>query len=202
MSVHFPNIKCTMLNLFIPQHNTPDGQLRSILFFFVDAIRDRVLMITIMYVNSYLTKNNWYYINSPKNTGRPLNQKHAIKIKKKEMGKHRKWVQNCNKDVSHFGLHSNLILLSAIWCDVFHLGCLVGRHMVLYLRSLFKQKGYVFEAKLFNILKTIWSEGVLCLWRLNKPFSQLLGVKIKKIILKCSKIATLFRSPGSGLRQT
>ena len=42
----------------------------------------------------------------------------------------------------------------------------------------------------------------LGLWRLNKPVTQLLGVKIKAFIFKFPEIATLMRSRESGLRQT
>ena len=74
--------------------------------------------------------------------------------------------------------------------------------MIVYLRSFSKRQGYGFETRLFKILKTVWLEGVLCLWRLNKKNSQLLCVEIKAFVLKCPKIAKLLQSPEGGLRQT
>ena len=74
--------------------------------------------------------------------------------------------------------------------------------MISYLRLFAGRQGYRFESKLFKILKTVWSAGVLCLWRVKKKFSQLLGIEIKAFVLKCPKIATLQRTPESGLRQT
>ena len=79
------------------------------------------------------------------------------------------------------------------------MGCSVGKQMIAYLRL---RQGYKFETKLFKILKTVWSKGVLCLWRVKKKFSQLLGIKIKAFVLKCPKIASLLRSLDSGLQQT
>ena len=56
--------------------------------------------------------------------------------------------------------------------------------------------------KLFGILKTVWSDGVQCLWRLNKNVTQLLGVEIKAFVRKCPDIATLLTSKEGGLAQT
>ena len=56
------------------------------------------------------------------------------KIQKKEKEKHRKWLSRHNKGISHFGLHPSLLPLSVIRCDVFHLGCSIGRRLIDYLR--------------------------------------------------------------------
>ena len=82
------------------------------------------------------------------------------------------------------------------------MGCSVRKRMIVYLRSFSKRQGYGFESKLFKILKTVWSGGVYCLWRLNKKLSQLLGVEIKAFVLKYPELAKLLRSPEGGLRQT
>ena len=74
--------------------------------------------------------------------------------------------------------------------------------MISYLRSFAGRQGHKFESKLFKILKTVWSAGVLCLWRVKKKFSQLRGIEIKAFGLQYPIIATLLRSPESGLRQT
>ena len=124
------------------------------------------------------------------------------KIQKKEKEQYKKWISNNNNGVSHFGLHLSLLPLSAIRCDVFHMGCSVGKRMISYLQSFAGRQGHKFESKLFKILKTVWSAGVLCLWRVKKKFSQLLGIEIKAFVLQCPVIATLLRSPESGLRQT
>ena len=104
--------------------------------------------------------------------------------------------------MSHFGLHPSLLPLSVIRCDVFYMGCSVGERMISYLRSFAGRQGHKFESKLFNILKTVWSAGVLCLLRVKKKFSQLLGIEVKAFVLQCPVIATLLRSPESGLRHT
>ena len=104
--------------------------------------------------------------------------------------------------MSHFGLHPSLLPLSAIRCDVFHMGASVGKRMISYLRSFAGRQGHKFELKLFKILKTVWSAGVLCLWRVKKKFKQLLGIEVKAFVLQCPVIATLLRSPESGVRQT
>ena len=57
------------------------------------------------------------------------------KLQKKEKEKHKKWIQWHNKGITHFGLHPSLLPLSAIQCDVFHMGCLVGRRLIDYLRD-------------------------------------------------------------------
>ena len=74
--------------------------------------------------------------------------------------------------------------------------------MISYLRSFAGRQGHRLESKLFKILKTVWSAGVLCLWQVKKKFSQLLGIEIKAFVLKCPEIATLLRSKEGGLRQT
>ena len=99
-------------------------------------------------------------------------------------------------------MHPSLLPLSAIQCDVFHLSCSVRRRLIDYLRDFSILQGYDFEFKLFGILKDIWSDGVQCLWRLNKKVSQLLGVKIKAFVLSCPDIAILLRSKEGGLEQT
>lgn len=119
----------------------------------------------------------------------------------KDTEKHRKWVSKFNRDVLHFGLHPTLLLLSVIQIDDLHMGCLVGKHLILRLRIFSKWKEHAFEIKLFNILKTIWSNRALCLWRLGKLFLHLLELEIKAFVLKYPKIATLLRTKGNGLKQ-
>ena len=123
------------------------------------------------------------------------------KLQKKEEEKHKKWIQWYNKGISHFGLHPSLLPLSAIRCDVFHMGCSVGRRLIDYLRDFSILQGYNFEFKLFGILNEVWSESVQCLWRLNKKVSQLLGVEIKAFVLKYPDIANLLRSKEGRLEQ-
>ena len=82
------------------------------------------------------------------------------------------------------------------------MGGSIGKRMISYLRSFAGRQGHKFESKLFNILKTVWLAGVLCLWRAKKKFSQLLGIEVKAFVLQCPTIATLLRSTEGGLRQT
>ena len=118
------------------------------------------------------------------------------------MTQFKKWMQYNNKGVSHFGLHPSLLPLSSIRVDVFHMGCSIGKRLISYLRSFVERQGPKLESKLFKILKTVWSAGVLCLWQVKKKFSQLLGIEIHAFVLKCPEIATFLRSKESGLRQT
>ena len=48
---------------------------------------------------------------------------------------HRKWVADHNDGVLNFGLHPSLLPRSSIRPDVFHLGCLIGKGLITYLRS-------------------------------------------------------------------
>ena len=120
----------------------------------------------------------------------------------KEKEKHRKWVSRHNKGISHCGIHPSLLPLSIIRCDVFHMGCSIGRRLIDYLRMFSRETGYDFECKLANILNKVWSENVMCLWRLNKKTSKLLGTEIKAFVLKCPDIVKLMRTKEGGFVQT
>ena len=107
-----------------------------------------------------------------------------------------------NKGISHCGIHPSLLPLSIIRCDVFHMGCSIGRRLIDYLRMFSRETGYDFECKLANILNKVWSENVMCLWRLNKKTSKLLGTEIKAFVLKCPDIVKLMRTKEGGFVQT
>ena len=82
------------------------------------------------------------------------------------------------------------------------MGCSIGRRLIDYLRMFSRETGYDFECKLANILNKVWSENVMCLWRLNKKTSKLLGTEIKAFVLKCPDIVKLMRTKEGGFVQT
>ena len=76
--------------------------------------------------------------------------------------KHRTWVSKHNNGVSHMGIHPTLIPRSSIRCDIFHMGCAIGRRSIQYLQTFSLRQDRPFQAKLFSLLETFWSPGVLC----------------------------------------
>lgn len=103
-------------------------------------------MITNIYVPSYLPKNNWYYIKSQNNTGQVINQKNATrKHIQRTWKKHHKWMSRSNRGVLHVGLHPTLLPLSVIQLDVFHMECLMGKRLMIWIRIVSKGKGHSFE---------------------------------------------------------
>ena len=105
--------------------------------------------------------------------------------------KHRTWVSNHNKGVSHMGIHPTLLPRSSIRCDIFHMGCAIGRRLIQYLQTFSLRQDRPFQAKIFSLLETFWSPGVLCLWRIGKSFTSLLGIEIKAFVLQCPAIASI-----------
>ena len=71
---------------------------------------------------------------------------------------------------------------------MFHLGCAIGKRLMSYLQGFSLRQSRSFQAKLFSMLDTCWSPGVLCLRGISKSFSQLLGVEIKAFVLKYPEI--------------
>ena len=47
--------------------------------------------------------------------------------------RHRIWISKHNKGVLHMGIHPALLPLSNIKCDIFHLGCAIGKRLIQYL---------------------------------------------------------------------
>ena len=105
--------------------------------------------------------------------------------------KHRTWVSNHNKGVSHMGIHPTLLPRSSIIYDIFYMGCAIGRRLIQYLQTCSLCQDRPFQAKIFSLLETFWSPRVLCLWRTGKSFSSLLEVEIKAFVLHCPAMAKI-----------
>ena len=105
---------------------------------------------------------------------------------------HYLWVSKSNRGVSHVGIHLSLLLpCRSIRCNVFHLGFAIGKQLMKYLQTFSLRQSRSFQDKLLTMLETCWSPGVLCLWRIGKFFTQLLGVEIRAFVLKYPEISKL-----------
>ena len=93
--------------------------------------------------------------------------------------------------MSHVGVHPSLLPRSSIRPDVFHLGCAIGKGLITYLRSFAVRQSQLFQNKLVKLLATFWPEGVLYLWKLEKPFTSLKGDDVKRFVLAGPDIADL-----------
>ena len=71
------------------------------------------------------------------------------------------------------------------------MGCAIGRRLIQYLQTCSLCQDRPFQAKIFSLLETFWSPGVLCLWRTGKSFSSLLEVEIKAFVLHCPAMAKI-----------
>lgn len=111
------------------------------------------------------------------------------------------WVSKYNRGISHVGIHPTLLPRSNIRCDVFHMACAIGKRLMPYLQGFALRQSRSFQSKLFSILESCWSPDELCLWRISKSFSQLLGTEIKAYVLKCPDISKLLNGKLSTTKE-
>ena len=71
------------------------------------------------------------------------------------------------------------------------MGCAIGKGLITYLRSFAVRQSQLFQNKLIKLLATFWPEGVLYLWKLEKPFTSLKGDDVKRFVLAVPDIADL-----------
>ena len=108
---------------------------------------------------------------------------------------HMTWVDETNQGVSHFGIHPDLLPPDNIRFDCFHMKCAITRKLMNWLRTfLLKQSTEVVEDFSANILKKVWNDFHLYVWRNRKSFASFQGNELALFVGNIEQIAQFLES--------
>ena len=108
-------------------------------------------------------------------------------VEKYTNANHSNWIDEKNLGVSHFGIHPKLLPLSNIRFDTFHMKCSITRKLMTSLRRFILNQSTLIMKKFSALLREIWSDFLLFVWRNNKAFTSFNGNELKNSFITYQK---------------
>ena len=102
---------------------------------------------------------------------------------------HRDWCDLSNKGVTHFGVHPDILPISSIRFDIFHLSCAITRRIMTFTRNLMLRQSSQTRKEFSNsVLLQFLSEFHVYCWNNKLGFSKFQGRELSLFIANLTKV--------------